>query len=40
MTEPGVLSPARIADLLAASAMSLIAELVALGDEGGWLEDL
>lgn len=36
MTEPGVLSPARIADLLAASATSLIAELVALGDEGGW----
>jgi hypothetical protein len=36
VTEPGVLSPARIADLLAASATSLIAELVALGDEGGW----
>ena len=36
MTEPAVLTPARIADLLAASATTVIAELVALGDEGGW----
>ena len=36
MTDPAALSPARIADLLAASATTVIAELVALGDEGGW----
>ena len=36
MTEPAALSPIRIADLLAASATTVIAELVALGDEGGW----
>ena len=36
MTEPSALPPARIADLLAASAATVVAELVALGDEGGW----
>ena len=36
MTEPAALSPIRIADLLAASATTVIAEVVALGDEGGW----
>ena len=36
MTEPAALTPARIADLLAASATTVIAELVALGDDGGW----
>jgi hypothetical protein len=36
VTEPAALSPIRIADLLAASATTVIAELVALGDEGGW----
>jgi hypothetical protein len=30
------LAPARIADLLAASATTVVAELLALGDEGGW----
>ena len=30
------LAPARIADLLAASASTVIAELDALGDDGGW----
>ena len=36
MTEPSALSPARIADLLAASAATVVAELVSLGDDGGW----
>jgi hypothetical protein len=36
MTEPSALPPARIADLLAASAATVVAELVSLGDEGGW----
>lgn len=36
MTEPSRLAPARIADLLAASASAVIAELVALGDQGSW----
>jgi hypothetical protein len=30
------LAPARIADLLAASATTIVAELLALGDEAGW----
>ena len=30
------LAPERIADLLAASATTVVAELLALGDEGGW----
>ena len=38
MTEPilDVVPPARIADLLAASAATLVAELQALGPDGGW----
>ncbi len=36
MTEPSALPPARIADLLAASAATVVAELVSLGDDGGW----
>ena len=36
MTEPPALPPARIADLLAASVATVVAELVALGDDGGW----
>ena len=36
MTDSAVLSPTLIADLLGASAMTAIAELVALGDEAGW----
>ena len=36
MTEPRALGPARIADLLAASATTVVAELVSLGDDGGW----
>jgi hypothetical protein len=36
MTEASALAPAKIADLLAASAATVVAELVALGDEGGW----
>ena len=43
MTEPGrdgdaadALTPERIADLLVASAATVVAELTALGDEGGW----
>ena len=41
-SDPGVtadvaaLPPARIADLLAASAATVVAELLALGDQGGW----
>jgi DinB superfamily len=33
---PAALAADRIADLLAASATTVIAELVALGDQGGW----
>ena len=36
MTEPPALPPARIADLLAASAATVVAELLSLGDDGGW----
>jgi hypothetical protein len=36
MTQTAALSPTRIADLLAASATTIVAELVALGDAGGW----
>jgi hypothetical protein len=36
MTGPSALAPARIADLLAASATIVVAELVALGDQAGW----
>ena len=36
MTDPAALAPTRIADLLAASATTVIAELVSLGDDGGW----
>ena len=36
MTEPSVLPSARIADLLAASATTVVAELISLGDDGGW----
>ena len=36
MTGPSVLAPARVADLLAASGTTVVAELVALGDEAGW----
>jgi hypothetical protein len=35
-TIDAVLPPDRIADLLAASATIIVAELLALGDEGGW----
>ena len=34
--DPTALAPAQIADLLAASAATVVAELLALGDEGGW----
>ena len=33
---PEALAPGRIADLLAASGSTVVAELVALGDAGGW----
>ena len=33
---PGAIPPGRIADLLAASATTIIAELAALGPDGGW----
>jgi hypothetical protein len=36
MTEPTALPATRIADLLAASATTVVAELIALGDESGW----
>jgi hypothetical protein len=36
MTKTSALAPARIADLLAASATTVVAELVALGDDAGW----
>ena len=36
MTEPIALATTRIADLLAASATTVVAELLALGDEAGW----
>ena len=36
---PEALAPARIADLLEASASSLVAEVRALGDEAGWRFD-
>ena len=36
MSEPAALSPARVADLLAASATTVAAELIALGDDAGW----
>ena len=39
VSETTALSPARIADLLAASATTIVAELVALGEEGGWRPD-
>ena len=34
--DPVPLAPERIADLLAASAATVVAELLALGDESGW----
>ena len=36
MTQPSTLAPAAIADLLAASATTVAAELLALGQESGW----
>jgi hypothetical protein len=36
MTEPASLASTRIADLLAASATTVVAELIALGDDSGW----
>ena len=36
MTEPAAFAPARIADLLSASAATAVAELLALGDDAGW----
>ena len=36
LTSPVPLTPAHIADLLAASATTVVAELLALGDQGGW----
>ena len=36
MTEPTTFAPARIADLLSASAATAVAELLALGDDAGW----
>lgn len=36
MTEPAPLAPARIADLLVASGATVVAELLALADQGGW----
>ena len=36
MSEPAALAPDRIADLLAASATLILAELEALGSDGGW----
>ncbi len=36
MTEPTAFAPARIADLLNASAATAVAELLALGEDGGW----
>jgi hypothetical protein len=36
MTEPTALASPRIAELLAASATTVVAELLALGDEAGW----
>jgi hypothetical protein len=36
VSDPDALSPARVADLLAASATTVVAELLALGDEAGW----
>ena len=36
MTEPTAFAPARIADLLSASAATAVAELLALGDDAGW----
>ena len=36
MTEPEPLSTATIADLLVASGATVVAELIALGDDGGW----
>ena len=38
MTEPdpAALAPAQVADLLAASATTVVAELLALGDQAGW----
>jgi hypothetical protein len=36
MSRTAALGPDRIAELLAASASTVVAELIALGDEGGW----
>ena len=36
MSTPGALAPDRIADLLDASGSTVVAELIALGDAGGW----
>ncbi len=33
---PGIIAPAQIADLLVASAATVVAELQALGPDGGW----
>jgi hypothetical protein len=34
--DPAALPPAQVADLLAASAAMVVAEILALGDHGGW----
>jgi hypothetical protein len=36
VSRPVALTPARVADLLAASATTVLAEVIALGDEAGW----
>jgi len=36
MSTPAALTSTQIADLLAASAATVIAEIIALGDDGGW----
>lgn len=36
MTDPEPLAPAAIADLLVASGATVVGELIALGDAGGW----
>ena len=35
-SDPDAIGPARIADLLAATAATVVAELIALGDAAGW----
>ena len=36
MSAPAALTSSRLADLLAASATTVIVEIIALGDDGGW----